>query len=447
MLGIEFGNQPIQVAGIEFMDFQTPTVYRGLVQVLDKYIEHDGKSVIFDQNNDALVEIQDYIMATTGIKVVFQDGNEVGNAAIESGYFFPNNLLNNKGIDDWYDVKYTNVAQAFKTLRADVIKGTVDTSTGKVGGDFSDIDFRIWVQPDLSWFLNHKVLAKKNVTSAEALAAIILHELGHAFTAMLVCYQDSLDSLFPLAAIRMAVDAKSTKEKITIVKDSLKHLECSTTVKDSDIEKIEDAAGFKIYFDKAIETRNLRRTLSLGVTGRSSESYADLYAMRMGAGKELIVVLSSMGLGKAPLWVWTFILGYSMIMTGNLMLGPWPGLIVFLVLGFIVKVSELCYHLAPDAVYDTPYRRGKAILREMIARARDDKMMSAKDKRQLLDEIKIVSEAVEAQKHFLEGTAVQRLLGWITSGSDFKAQDFENYTQDLLAHEISLYTDFFKTKD
>lgn len=448
MLGIEFMKQPTSVGlnairGFEYMDFQEPTVYKGLVGILEKVVKTDPHGDVFLEWTDELTEsFEDFIKDGTGICVKMQDGDEVGNAAIEAGYFSPNNLVNNAGIDQWFDAKHTNVAVAMKTLRTDVLNGWVDTSTGKVGGDFSKIEFRLWVQSYVESYIKTGKLKKFNVTPSEALSAVILHELGHAFSAFLMAFQTTLDAVFPLQAVRMAMNAPSGNQRAQIVKDSLKQMECAEKVDPKDAHLLETAEGITLFFDKAIENRNLRRSLSLGVSSRSAESYADIYAVRMGAGKALVAGLASMSNGL-PLGLVMFLALYTFAV-GGLIMGAGAAMVIGGSYAIMLSLLHLGLILVPGDGYDSPYRRLRAILREMIAKIPGTTFLSAADKKKAINQCKDMAKQIEEEKNLLEGTAFQRLLGWIGSGSDFRAQDFEHYTQELMAHEITLYKDYFK---
>ncbi len=46
---------------------------------------------------------------------------------------------------------------------------------------------------------------------------------------------------------------------------------------------------------------------------------------------------------------------------------------------------------------------------------------------------------IEEEKPFLESTAVQRLLGWLVNGTDFRKNDFEHYTAELVSTTLSIH--------
>lgn len=448
MLGIEFLKKPTQfnlnIAGLEFMDFQTDEVYRGLVGMLNPLVSKKEFGWFLDWTPSEREEIGEFLLNKTGIKIVIHEGAyTTDNASINAGFFSPNNLMNNDGLDEWYDAKHTNVAAAFKSLKVDVLKGYVDTTTGKVSGDFSKIPFDLWVQEYLNAFLNDEILKKYKVTMAEALASVILHEAGHAFTAFLYAFQNVLDSALPFAAIRLAMKAEGTKQKAEIVKEAFKVLECESQVKEEHLELLEDVQAWRLYFDKALANRNVRRSLSIGMTTRASETYADMYAIRMGVNVKFAAALASMPRSEFTKWLY---IGVGTMIGICWMLANPVG-IAYGILFASMALVEYTEKLLPGTSYDTPYRRLRGILREMIAQLQGSKNIDPKAKREMLENIKRVIEIVEDKKSFLEGTAAQRCIGWLFCANDFKAADFENYTHDLLSSELAIYTDYFSNKE
>lgn len=95
--------------------------------------------------------------------------------------------------------------------------------------------------------------------------------------------------------------------------------------------------------------------------------------------------------------------------------------------------------LSPNDTYDSPYRRVKTILRDYVVRLNGSKEVDPKTKAQMLKDAKELEKIVDDSKPFLEGTWVQRTIGYIFNGSDFRAQEFEHYTDELVGHTLSLY--------
>lgn len=447
MLGIDFAKVPAGLTGIsgmEFMDYQSPDFYNELRELFAKVVQPTG-----DGGWDLNVEekeiemISDIIMRHTGMNIELQKPNweDVANAAIDAGWFSPANLVNIKGLDQWLAAKDTNIGKAFKALKVNVLKGWVDTSKGRVGGDFSKIKIDLYIQHHIQTFIREKFIQRYKTTMADALAMIVLHECGHAYTGFLYVVKTYMDSMMTMCAVRLINDNNVYgKERVTVIKETLSVLECDTKVDEKDVANL-DADGLTLYFNKATTNRDYRRTLSLGTADRGSEVFADLFAIRYGAPRVMIAALASLPeyhgvfFKLSALWM-------GVTVTAALAVIPLAAGIGGFMSAWML-ITGLNAMLNPDEVYDSAYRRLKNILRDQVIRLNEDKRIPAKDKVQMLKDAKEMEKIVDEQKPFLEGTAIQRLTGWMCSGSDFKLQQFEHYNEELLAHTLSLYKDAF----
>lgn len=444
MLDITFLNKPnnfhANVAGLEFMDYQNGDLFRDLVTYFNTdLVEKDG-SWMLQEHDRAAEALETIFMKHTGICLKLNKGS-VPNAAVENGWFNPGNVLNIEGMEHWFSAGQSNIGNAFKVLKTDILKGWVDTSTGKVGGDYSKIEFNLYLNHYVNEFLRHKVLTRYKVTMQEALAAILIHECGHVFTAFLHVHRAVIDPIISTTAVKIIADGKIYgKQRVDVIKEAFKILECPQQVKDQEVMDL-SSEQLVVYFNKAIATRDMRRTLSLGVQTRSSEIYADLYSIRMGCGKALVAALASLPTLTVLRGI-NVLLATAIYMMATAVCHVPIAILAGLVsnLNLVIFLSDL---LLPSNDYDSHYRRMKTILRDYVIRINDFKTLDKRVKLKLLTDAKAIEKIVEDNKPFLESTAVQRFVGWITNGSDWKAQDFENYTDDLLAHSLSLYKDTF----
>lgn len=444
MLSIDFLKPPtpITVAGMEFMDYQNHEFYLSLVNFLnEKLVLDDKQKWAMVDDRETASTLHDMIMNRFGINLFIRPPSEaVGNMAVDSGFINPGNLLNNKNTDTFMSFGDSNIGAAMRRLNSDLLRGTVDTSKARVSGDFSKVAFTLYTNKYISSFINEKFLEKYNVTMQEALASVILHEVGHIFTGFLFINRSVIDTILPAIAIRMIIKEKAYgKERMVIVNDTLKELECPVRLKEFELDKLSEEE-ILIVISKSIANRDIRRTLSLGVNTRSSEIYADLFSVRMGCPKSLVAALAFVSREYITAGLSATYLGIAI---GALMISIPQLAIVGSVFGLMFGMLSADMYINPNDTYDSNYRRLKNILRDQIVRLNSDKNIDARGKVKLLKDTKELEKMVDDCKPYLEGTAVQRMLGWVFSGSDFKASEFEHYTEELLAHTLSTYKDIF----
>jgi hypothetical protein len=430
---------------MEFMDYQKGNLFKILVDFLTKEMVNEKSREDLRQH----WQFRDFDRLKEGINVIFLKETGINldlqvegtsNAAVEAGWFNPGNVLNIPGIEEWFSSSQSSIGAAFKSLKTDILKGWIDTSTGKVGGDYSKIEFRLWVNAWVDQFLKQKVLDKWKCTMPEALATILIHEAGHVFSGFLHVHRTIVDPLVSTTAIKLIVGGKKYgKERVEVVKEAFKILEVSQKVEESDIINF-SGEDFTVYFNKAIKTRDVRRTLSLGTQERSSEIYADLYSVRMGCPRSLVAGLASLpGLSMLAVLFMNFQLAVVIGVIG-------PTIPIGLALAGISFLLTPLIYLSSTLVgsnYDTPYRRIKTVLRDYIVQLNANTEIVKRDKIKFLEDAKAMEKIIEANKPFFESTGLQRLVGWMSDGSDFKAQQFEHFTDELLAHNLSLYKDTF----
>lgn len=440
MLGIEFLNRPreLRFDGQEFMDYQKGDLFKDLLKIFTTMIQYDEetKQFMIKRTDENVTAFESTVFSNTGIKVELKS-DFVPNAGIDSGFMNPGNVLNIKGIENFLSARDSSIGATFKRLKVDVLKGWIDTSTGKIGGDYSKIIFPIYINDAIQNFINKKYLDRYKITLPEACAAFVCHECGHVFSGLLYTHRTIIDPIISITAIKLIVEGKKYgNERVQVVKEAFKVMEIGQKVEEEDIS---DFTGeeFMVYFNKAIGTRDTRRSLSLGTQDRASEIYADLYAVRMGCPKTLVAALA--GMNELPGYYFGVPYGPTAVLIISL-LAVNPLGIAFG--GVTATLAWLCYFagmLNPGKTYDTPYRRVKTILRDQIVRLNGDKTLDNKDKAKFLADAKEMETMVTEAKPFLEGTAVQRVVGYILSGTDFRAQDFEHYTEELVGHTLSLY--------
>ena len=423
---------PFEFSGLEYLDWQNKSsVFNELKTVLEDAFNPTLK--VFDFNRNVRAALSGIIKNNLQMNVDIVAG-DVG-PAVDTGYVIPGSVLNNRGIEDWYGKQYSKFAEAFKDLKKNVIKGYADPKTGKLEGDYRLIPFSIFLDGGLFTAKMEERLLKYGSTAPEAYAAFILHECGHIFSTLLYVSSKILDNAIVAQATKMYLKESDKSKRTTILKEASAELGAIGDVPTTDL----DEDGVVIYFSKNIVNRDYRRSLSLGVATMTSEVLADAYAARFGAGHHLVSGLAA--LGFVSLWdsvkvtalialIFTLFTGVSFMFLFTIgMIGFWTG-----------------YHSAVIVgdIYDSPYRRLKTILRDSITEIQTSGSTGA-EKLKGIEALRKMDKIVEENKTFYESKAYQRLIGWMLNGSDFRKNDFENYTADLISTRLSLYSEGYFT--
>lgn len=424
-------------SGLEFLDWQDNTFFQEVARVIDSC--YNTETQILDLSKKVRETLANIIKKHTNLRVTIVP-EQSNNLAIDAGFISPNNVLNNKLLDEWVDKKYTKIAQAHKDLKKNVLKGYCDLKTGKVEGDFADINFNIYINVNIvKRYGLKKDFEKSNVTAGEAIGAAVLHECGHAFFNLHYISSHIVDNALLSQSVKLLINEPDKNRRAVIVKELNSEIDIKV---DTDfVAGVTDPTEIYILFSKGIKNRDYRRSFSLGITSMTAEVLADAYAIRMGASRGLAAIIAGFNKKYYGTAIATIIglhilaVMFPVAATGALFaMGSMVGYIQ----------GQLFTDLTPT-IYDTPYRRLKTMLRENIAYLNTNaKSLPATEVKKFLEESKNLNRIVEENKPFFESTAMQRMLGWLIAGSDFRKTDFEHYTADLTSSALALQINLFE---
>lgn len=421
------------ISGLEFMDFQNSNFFDELRQTLAGSITEfkDGEKVFSDEPDNLFTVIERH----TGFKNISLEILDYGNLAIDAGFINPGNAFDIPDIERYLSRSNATLNRWFKSNKANMLKGTIDFRTGKVGGAYADLPFTLYVNRNLKEYLSNKELAKLNIDAADALAAFIIHELGHAFGGIMMIHQTVEDSIIMRGAIAFLTGQAKFEDRVTVLKEASSLLDPENKLEASTIEELAELAdpnSYYVFFTKVAGTRNTRRSLSLGVPVMNSEVVADAYSVRMGCGKPLVYALVALQKTYKRSTKRT----YNWVIIFSFVFGGLPTM--YVVLGFIIVCHflGLAFGLSPSE-YNTDYRRMQDILSEMISKLKNDKTLSSVEQRKVLNQITKIQEVLKDNKPLLEDTAFQRFMLWVTHGSDGKFINIEHYTRLVTDHSVN----------
>lgn len=279
-------NKSLSIESINFQKDSFPDDITNIVEKIRRIIEkhrliHDSKI----NKSPYKKELVDLIGKRLGITIhKFVTSNPFIPAAVDlsSGYdksrhiFYNSNDGRDSLGDDFDDLRKDKIKDHLDTLI--VKKGTIDLKKAKVSGMFSDNKFTLYI--------NFGMLIQIGLTDQE-ISAVILHELGHAFTC---CEYSDRMSRNNQVLSNISKEFTGTKEpKSAYIYKELKKLDPKVTkeVADDLVEGKRLLVGYKLYNLMDFSPARSDNDVGNAYSQTSCEQLADQFAARFGYGKHL----------------------------------------------------------------------------------------------------------------------------------------------------------------
>lgn len=223
--------------------------------------------------------------------------------------------------DDWRRqfIGYGDAFELFRKMNNALI-GTVDLANSKVGGVFSMINFPICLSYDL--MVDYGI-------SPGMIAAIYMHEVGHAFTILECIHYTATTNLVLQAGIEAIIKAE-TSRKHAILTD----VQNSLGIVVDDPKTLIETNRYEDYAITILSKYNDKIVAALGGSAYDesmSEQMADMFAVRHGAGLDLARGLAKvMSSGRPSRMARTLYFIFSTIMSLglNLVMGTLSTLLI-----------------------------------------------------------------------------------------------------------------------
>jgi len=276
-------------ASLEAIEYQKDTkLFQELVAKLAPFIA--GETRFQTPEHFKLLGLEKIIEHHTGVVVEFQYtgfGNSTA-AAIEP----PVLDLNSPLLNGWRHLGYgeESIVPLLKTMtdlkmRQSELRASIDLKKGRVGGLFSKVSSKLYLGAGLWRMLR---------LNAEEVAAIILHEVGHAFTFFEAFLQTVPTNLALATAQRALSKLDKREERIQLIDAMADVMSLSNDVrnelkKDNTSERAFTVIAVKGYMD-ALRSG----TGAWEYEMRNSEFAADQFATRQGAGRFLVSALDKL---------------------------------------------------------------------------------------------------------------------------------------------------------
>ena len=385
---------------LEAVNFQVETeFFNELVGLYSELFERSNKEKILVTDLQPLVGI---IAKHTHINTELIDTEQ---ECYDAYMMSPDIDANNPtavGIYRWFRVSEDGLRKIAKARGA--INGFVDLKKGTVGGVWTE--FKIPLCIGMGWFNGRKYL------TAEQLAAVTLHEIGHMFT--------DFEMMSEVCVVNCIMQAMAQDWLFSDRVKRTKLLDAATEAANMSIDpKIRDSL---VTYDNAdsvttvllspdvFTPRSIFGTLQLDST--TCESLADQYAARQGAGdhlaKAMLVFYDRAGMSYKKTKFAAFLsnsilLLYTTFGIGSLVAGVLPGAVLFAGAAFmrIIDSSDEQF----NETYDTPRNRLRRLIVETRGTLKNQKAQAQYIKRVLanLEDLEKSMEQFSNSNRVFEG--------------------------------------------
>lgn len=258
----------------------------------------------------------------------------------------------------------------------DFIAGTVNLKTGKVSGDFCNLDVNIHI--------GELFLCKSSNYTVEEITAIILHEIGHVFVYLEMLARTTRTNYILMEGTIRLLATQNKEQRILLLAEIENEFGEKIINRDKYAEKLQRTESYQttiIYL--AVQQSKTQLNINC-YDSRSFEQMADNFAIRLGYGRPLASGLDKLhrsGNDKAYLnpainTVWMlikFMMFILLLVGGNIMMA-----MAILAMGNPLSVTYDPIALRIDKI------------RQQYNDALKDKSLTASRKQKIIDDFKAV---------------------------------------------------------
>ena len=436
----------------EVIDFQTTMFGKELegvfTSIKGKYVTSDAASKATETK-----VFEAIIKKYTNLNVDFKLANS-GNAANASYLNIMTDInikdiVKNTIISRWSrDEDVNSIRNILKNLAESSEKNKIDLKNNKVYGYFKDIPVVISINID---FINNPKF------TPGMLAALILHEVGHTFTALELLGNTIYVNQY-LSIASAGLSSKNPEVKEYMIK------ELSNVLTDEEyidaLKELTDTSAIIGVLIKALHMTNLRdKRFSIFNTPEYDSNYgealADTYAVRMGYGRQSVEAQREMEilyggpthsiknrityrmftkvsiLIQAGLLIPSIIALSSLPVLGSVMVPSLLMMILYNISSFTTRSR-----IKAENSYDLPEDRVKRIRDQIVTQLKYD--LDPTLANEILEDLKKVDEIIATYKPY--GVIMNRIADFIFKSSGSRYKNAVRLQQDL---EQLVANDFF----
>lgn len=404
------------------------------VQISLEAVDSQGKSMLF---KELVIQFRQIISKNTTDKRKL--GTELGNlskiikrntglsitvdidpSSDPSAYIFPPHVdKNNPVLTDLHRNIYTN-NDGYDLIKANgsIIRGKVDRSKSRVDGVFKDLEVYMAVTAGL---LKNRALN----FSAEELAAIVIHEIGHVFTYLEYLGTGITTNYILQHATRSILDTRETERRYEIIKETEELLGIDIADKDA-LTRTEKNTTIQAVILREVALKRQSELNSDTYDLTAWEMLADQFATRHGAGRHITGALIKLGkaygdsslMSQEDFLKMEVLNGVLLAISGALTFGAVP-ILIFLLID------------PTQQIYDKTQARLERVKRDLVAQIKEN-TTDPKYKKQLVEDAEAIDGMLKGIKD--KRTFVENF--WIA----VRPKTRKNYNQTVFQQEMEKLT-------
>lgn len=273
----------------ESINFQNKDFFNALVNQINKIRENKEIAKLDIEAFFKTKEIEDLckvVKKYTNILIVLKEGGPASRDPQIKG----NHIFNDKEFIAWLkeinrnDLVEGQIKDILKKIKKQKVNARVDLVHGKVSGAYAEIEILILMPKEM-------LIAPSNFLPEE-IAAIMLHEIGHAFT-FYEFVERGVTTNQSLALLTTVLDSRNITNKEFVFTEYAKTFDLDSE-KEEALKKCNNVYTLNlIILDQIIEESVSELGKSL-YDVNSCEYLADQFATRFGAGKYLVTGLDKL---------------------------------------------------------------------------------------------------------------------------------------------------------
>lgn len=375
--------------GTEAIDFQSSVVADQITKMFEDILKcKSGKEADASEAHKTLVT---FMEKETGLKIDLKFNTPYPPCMMPI-HVNPSSILGDSDFKDYYTKDANKVIKKLE----DNEKTFVDLKNAKVGGAFSTVPSKI--------YMGFRQLKDMKLTAREV-AAVFMHEVGHAFVAYELAF-NTIQTNQILLALHKSLVANDQKLFEYSLKLTEKRLGPSSGVYNELKEETDTTVVTTVVMAKIQE----KRVSELGTAAYDKTTYealADNFATRMGLGRELVTSLEKIHrLYGSPEYSGETRFMYNMIQiivaTYSMLLGAVLGSVLLMIAGaplFFLITWAVSDGAEYQNVYDKLKIRYKRVREQLISRLKV-KSLAPELVKNILEDLKVLDKIIDQTGEF-----------------------------------------------